>query len=180
MLAIPSRIEFSIANLGRATNFILRCFAHLSTPATTERRESWSHGGRKRGEFQQVCDKDLQRRRRHCFTTTVIDLDPQLKRRVILRTVDESTIQTRAVMKEQARQFEEIERVTIRSTFVERVISRVRDYRSHSKVDRVVIPFAGKLEEKLPDNLDAVESSHVLEVDSFGRARQSNMLQGIL
>ena len=57
-------------------------------------------------------------------------------------------------MKEQARQFEEIERVTIRSTFVERVISRVRDYRPHSKVDRVVIPFAGKLEEKLPDNLE--------------------------
>lgn len=97
-----------------------------------------------------------------CFlTTTTVQLDPQFLRRVILRTADESAIQTKEILTAQARSFEQLKIRTLnRFPFVSRVIERVREYRPHSVIEQVIIPYAHVLNEKLPDNLE-MRSNHL-------------------
>jgi hypothetical protein len=88
------------------------------------------------------------------FSTAVDTLDPQFTRRVILRTLDESQTQTRAILEKQAQQFYSINPPTLNPfPFASKVISRVRDARP-TIIDHVVIPFSHALESKLPDNLE--------------------------
>lgn len=88
-------------------------------------------------------------------TTTDQALDPELMRRVILRTVDESPAQTRAIIKQKAYRDSHPNIPTITNfLFIENVLDKLQAARPASTVDSVCIPFADKIEEKMPDTLD--------------------------
>ncbi len=95
-------------------------------------------------------------------TTTNQALDPELVRRVIVRTVDESPKQTKAVLRLQARQFSSLEPGSItKFSFLTDILARLTTSSLDkllgttglSSVDRVIIPFAEAIEEKMPDDL---------------------------
>lgn len=88
-------------------------------------------------------------------TSTDQALDPELLRRCILRTVDETKAQTRAIENSQAYNDSHLKIPTIKNfLFIERIIAKLQAARLGSTVDDVIIPYADKIIEKLPDTLE--------------------------
>ena len=91
------------------------------------------------------------------FVTTSTDpnIDPELLRRVIQRTVDESEEQTRKIKELQAMQASSIRLPSLtKFRLIETILERLKDARPGSTIDQVLVPYAKMLEEKLPDDLE--------------------------
>lgn len=91
-----------------------------------------------------------------CFVTTSTDpnIDPELLRRVVQRTVDESTEQTKRIKVKQALNVSTI-RFSNLSTFrfTSAILRKISEERPKN-VEQVVIPFGKEIEALLPDDLE--------------------------
>ena len=91
------------------------------------------------------------------FITTSTDpnVDPELLRRVVQRTVDESTQQTQRVKKLQASKASTLRLPRlIEFRLVSEILRRLDDFRPHSTIDQVLVPFAEAISDSLPDDLE--------------------------
>ena len=89
-----------------------------------------------------------------CTTSTEPNMDPELLRRVVQRTVDESQEQTQRIKQKQAFAVSTVQLPRLDSfRLIGSILERIEKGRPQN-IDQVIIPYADQIEKKLPDEIE--------------------------
>lgn len=87
-------------------------------------------------------------------TSTDPQIDPELLRRVVQRTVDESPIQTERIKKFQAEQASSLDLPSLtRFRLIHSILEKIEEARPHN-ITKALVPYASEIEKRLPNDIE--------------------------